>query len=234
MGGKTEKERERKRKEKEKKERKKERKERRKEGKERRREGGMVAGHDRWSPAAAGGGRRRPESGSPSPSNHGGASLDHLKNLEFCKRDFGERSNSSLERARRGEEDGMVVGGQGGVCGGGEGGEGGGGNGLSWWKKEKKDGVVVDVMVVVIVGMEEEMEGRMVEKLVEMVEERVAGQGKHHGWFLGAVGSFSVGGKKEEKNNNERERKEEVLYSIHLTKNCVLAISIRGKMNTKR
>ena len=44
---------------KERKERKKERKERRKEGKERRREGGMVAGHDRWSPAVARGGWRR-------------------------------------------------------------------------------------------------------------------------------------------------------------------------------
>ena len=105
-----------------KKERKKGRKERRK-GKKRRREGGMMVGHGRRSPAAAEGGRRRPESGSPSPSNHGGASVVHLENLEFCKRDFGVRSNSSLERARRGEEDGMVVGGQGGVGGGGNGGE---------------------------------------------------------------------------------------------------------------
>ena len=122
MGGKSEKKRKRKRKGKEKrKERKKEKKEGRK-GKKRR-EGGLMVGHGRWSPAAAGGGRRQPESGSSSPSNHGGASLAHLKNLEFCKRDFGERSNSSLERARRGEENDIVGGGQGGV-GGGENGDG--------------------------------------------------------------------------------------------------------------
>ena len=44
-------------------------------------------------------------------ANHGGASLAHMENLEFCKRDFGERSNSSLERSLRGEEDGTVGGG---------------------------------------------------------------------------------------------------------------------------
>ena len=37
--------------------------------------------------------------------------------IEFCKRGFGERSNSSLERVRRGEEDGIVGGGQGGIGG---------------------------------------------------------------------------------------------------------------------
>ena len=111
------------RKEKRKKEKMKGRKERRK-GKKRR-EAGLMAGHGRWSPVAAGGGRRRPKSGgpSPSPSNNGVASLAHLENLEFCKRDFGERSNSSLERALRGEEDGVVRGGQGGVGGGENGGE---------------------------------------------------------------------------------------------------------------
>ena len=80
----------------------------------------MMAGDGRWSPAAAGVGRGRPESGSPSPSPSIllGASVAQNGRVEFCKRDFGERSNSSSERARRGEEDGMVVGGQGGVCGG--------------------------------------------------------------------------------------------------------------------
>ena len=78
-----------------------------------------MAGDGRWSPAAAGVGRGRPESGSPSPSILWGASVAQNGRVEFCKRDFGERSNSSSERARRGEEDGMVVGGQGGVCGGG-------------------------------------------------------------------------------------------------------------------
>ena len=78
------------------KERKKEGKKRKKEGRKRKEKGrGMVAGHDRWSPAAVGGGRRRPESGSPSPSpnNHGGASVVKNEKSEFCKKDFGERSN---------------------------------------------------------------------------------------------------------------------------------------------
>ena len=64
---------------------------------------------------------------------------------------------------------------------------------------EEEDGGVVGVVVDIVVGMEEEMEERMMEKLVKMVVERVAGQGKHHGWFFGVVGSFYVGGKKEEK-----------------------------------
>ena len=86
----------------------------------------------RW-PAVTGGGRSWPGTagiGSPSPSILWGASVAQNGRVEFCKRDFGERSNSSSERARRGERDGMVVGGQGGVYGGGDGGEGGGGNGL--------------------------------------------------------------------------------------------------------
>ena len=99
----------------------KERKKKGKKEKKERRKGGLMAGHGRWSPAAAGGGQRRSESGSP--SNHGGASLAHLENLEFCKKDIGERSNSSLERALRGEEDGVVHGGQGGVGGGENGGK---------------------------------------------------------------------------------------------------------------
>ena len=40
-----------------------------------------------------------------------GASIVHFGKMEFCKRDFGERSNSLSERARRGEEDGVVRGG---------------------------------------------------------------------------------------------------------------------------
>ena len=40
-----------------------------------------------------------------------GASLVEMVKMEFWKRDFGERSYSSLERALRGEEDGMVRGG---------------------------------------------------------------------------------------------------------------------------
>ena len=55
-----------------------------------------------------------------------GASVVKNKKLEFCKKGFGERSNSSLERVRRGEEDGIVGGDQGGVGGGGNGGENGG------------------------------------------------------------------------------------------------------------
>ena len=46
-----------------------------------------------------------------------------MEKIEFCKRGFGERSNSSLERARRGEEDGMFGGDQGGVDDGENGGE---------------------------------------------------------------------------------------------------------------
>ena len=52
-----------------------------------------------------------------------GASLVQKGNLELWKRDFRERSYSSLERVFRGEEDGVVVGGQGGVGGGENGGE---------------------------------------------------------------------------------------------------------------
>ena len=72
----------------------------------------------------AGGGRRWPESGSlsPSPSKLWGASVEQNGFLEFYKRAFRERSNSSLERVRREEEDGVVRGGQDGVCGGRDGG----------------------------------------------------------------------------------------------------------------
>jgi len=38
--------------------------------------------------------------------------------MEFWERGFRERSYSLLERARRGEEDGVLIGGQGGVGGG--------------------------------------------------------------------------------------------------------------------
>ena len=58
----------------------------------------------------------------PSPIN-GGASVVEMVKMEFWKRGFEERSYSSLERARRGEEDGMFGGGQDDVDGGGNGGE---------------------------------------------------------------------------------------------------------------
>ena len=81
----------------------------------------MAGGHRR-RPEMAGSGRRWPKSGSQAQAKES-ASLAHFLFLEFYKRSFGERTNSSSERARRGEENGMVVGGQGGVYGGGEGGE---------------------------------------------------------------------------------------------------------------
>jgi len=68
----------------------------------------------------------------------GGASVVKNERLEFWKRGFGERSNSSSERARRGEEDGVVRGGQGGVGGGGIGGEVNGGNGLFGGKRGRR------------------------------------------------------------------------------------------------
>ena len=102
----------------------------------------------------------------PSPSNHEGASVVHLKNLEFCKRDFGERSNSLLERVLRGEKDGVVRSGQGGVGCGENGGEVLEVMGCFGGKMEEEDGGEDGVVVVVVVGMEEEMEGRMVEELV--------------------------------------------------------------------
>jgi len=46
-----------------------------------------------------------------------------MEKMEFCKRGYGERSNSSLERARQGEEDGIVGAGKGDVGGGGNDGE---------------------------------------------------------------------------------------------------------------
>ena len=69
-----------------KKEGKKNKKERKKERKERRREGGNGR---RW-PETAGGGRKRPESGSssPSPSILWGASVVHMVKMEFCKKGF--------------------------------------------------------------------------------------------------------------------------------------------------
>ena len=116
--------------------RKKERSEEKKEGKERMKEGKNEKRKGGW-PAMAGGHRRRPEMAGDgrnpvAQANYGGASVVKSEKLEFYKRSFGERTNSSSERARRGEEDGMVRGGQGGVGGGGDGGEGGGENGLSW------------------------------------------------------------------------------------------------------
>ena len=62
-------------------------------------------------------------------------------------------------------------------------------------KKEAILVVGVGVMVVVI-GIEEQMEERMVEELVEV--EEVAGQRMAHGCVLGAVGWLEM--KKEKKN----------------------------------
>ena len=84
------------------------RRERKKKGKKERmerkkRREGVVAGHGRWSPAAARGGRN-PVSQAQARANGGGASVVKSEKLEFCKRDFGERSNSSLERVFRGRD----------------------------------------------------------------------------------------------------------------------------------
>ena len=73
---------------------------------------------------------RNPVAQAQAQATMGGASVVHMVKMEFWKRGFGERSYSSSERARRGEGDGMIVGGQGGVYGGGEGGEVGGENGF--------------------------------------------------------------------------------------------------------
>ena len=82
-----------------KKEGKKGRKERKK-GKERRKKGrreeGMMAGDGRRSPAAAGVGRRR-RPRLQAQVIKWGASIVHFRFLEFCKRSFGERSNSLSE-----------------------------------------------------------------------------------------------------------------------------------------
>jgi len=60
------------------------------------------------------------------------ASLVQKGNLELWKRDFGERSYSSLERVRRGGEKYVIVGGRSGVGGGENDGEDGCVNGLFW------------------------------------------------------------------------------------------------------
>ena len=125
--------------------------------------------------------------------------------LEFCKRDFGERSNSSLERALRGEEDGVVGGGQGAVGGGGYGGEALEVNGFLGGKEEEED----DGDGVVVVGMVEEMEERKVEELeMKVVEEleKVAGHGKARGCFYGC---HLLAGNKEGEEENMKEREEE-------------------------
>ena len=72
-------------------------------------------------------------------------------------------------------------------------------------KKEEEEGVVVDVMVVVVVGMEEEMEGRMVEELVVEMEGRVAGQGRQGG-CLCCCSWPVVGWKWRRKKGNMKER----------------------------
>ena len=76
----------------------------------------------RW-PAVTGG-RSWPEKAAkaPNPNQLWGASVVKSEKLEFWKWCFGERLVGPLERARRGEEDGVVGGGQDGVGGGGDGG----------------------------------------------------------------------------------------------------------------
>ena len=73
----------------------------------------------------AGGGRLKPQGRSGD-----GASVVEMVKMKFWKRGFGERSYISLERALRGEEDGVVGGGQDGVSSGGNGRENGEGDGL--------------------------------------------------------------------------------------------------------
>ena len=86
-----------------------------KEGKNEKGKGGWPAGPR----------RRRPEMAGQKPQAQAkeGASVVHLEKLKFWKWCFGERSYTSLEIVRRGEEDGVVGGGQGGVGGGGYDGE---------------------------------------------------------------------------------------------------------------
>ena len=81
----------------------------------------MAGGHRRRPELAGIGRRRRPKL--QIQTIKWSASLVQNGFLEFWKWSFGERSYNSLERVFRGEEDGVVVGGQGGVCGGGNGGE---------------------------------------------------------------------------------------------------------------
>ena len=68
----------------------------------------------------------------------GGTSLVQMGKMEFCKRDFGRRRICSLERARRGEELGVIVGGRSIVGGGENGGEENGENGLFCGRKKMK------------------------------------------------------------------------------------------------
>ena len=67
-----------------------------------------------------------------------GASVVQIVKMGFCKRGFGKRNYRSLERALRGEEDGMVGGDQGGVGGGRNGGEANGEMGCFGKNKKKK------------------------------------------------------------------------------------------------
>jgi len=108
----------------------------------------------------------------------------------------------------------MVVGGQGGVYGGGEGGEVGGENGLFGRKEEEEEGGEYGVVVVVVVGMEEEMEGRMVVEFVVEMEGRGGASWLAKEAAMAQVGllfSFS-GNKEEERMNNERERRSGGIY----------------------
>ena len=110
------------------KKRKERKKERRKRKKRKKKGRGRMAGH-----GLADGRRRRPEvtgEGGQSSKNlsQGGASVVQKGKMEFCKRGFRERRVGLLERARRGEEDGVVGGDQGGVRGGGDSGEDNGGS----------------------------------------------------------------------------------------------------------
>ena len=195
---------------------KKERRKIKREGKERMKEEKNKKGKGGW-PAVTGGGRSWPKVAGDGRKRWpklqiqticGGASLVQNERLKFCKKGFGERRVDPLERARRGEEDDVIVGGQDGVYGGGDGGEGGDGNGLFGGKEEEEEGEEDGVVVVVVVGMKEEMEGRMVEELVE----EVRGDGGESGrprrearWFWAAGGRWLLVEKKEERKMKERE-----------------------------
>jgi len=146
-----------------------------------------------------------------------GASIVQNQKLEFWKRSFGERSYRSSERARCGDEGGMVVGGQGGVYGGGEGGEVGGENGLFGRKEEEEEGGGDGGMVVVVVEMKEEMEEvEVVLLVVKMeVEEVENGWPKEAPWLRFAA-MLSVGCKWKRKKEKVKEREKEGWVCIYI------------------
>ena len=150
-----------------------------------------------------------------------GASVVKMEKLEFWKWCFGERRVGPLERARRGEEDGVVDGGHDGVGGGGNGGEVGGENGLFGGKRGRRRWCGGGVVVGNGGGDGGENGGGVggeerwrwwVERMGEM-----AGQWKARA-VLGCHGSLAVGWKEKERKMKEREedrgvfiRREEIL-----------------------